>query len=78
MKELKNPVSYGKDIAADFKVQSPGTLIYENNKYEIKSDIIGDHFKANMLGAIILALLNGIEIKDSLNAIESFAGVKEE
>ena len=29
-----------------------------------------------MLGAIILALLNGIEIKDSLNAIESFAGVK--
>ena len=31
-----------------------------------------------MLGAIILALLNGIEIKDSLNAIESFAGVKEE
>ena len=76
MKELKNPVSYGKDIAADFKVQSPGTFIYENNKYEIKSDIIGDHFKSNMLGAIILALLNGIEIKDSLNAIESFAGVK--
>ena len=26
MKELKNPVSYGKDISADFKVQSPGTL----------------------------------------------------
>ena len=76
MKELKNPVSYGKDISADFKVQSPGTFIYENNKYEIKSDIIGDHFKSNMLGAIILALLNGIEIEDSLNAIESFAGVK--
>ena len=29
-----------------------------------------------MLGAVILAFLNGIEIKDSLNAIESFAGVK--
>ena len=76
MKELKNPISYGTDIEADFRVQSPGNFIYENNKYEIKSDIIGDHFKSNMLGAIILALLNGIEIKDSLNAIESFAGVK--
>ena len=76
MKELKKPVSYGTDISADFRVLSPGNFIYENNKYEIKSDIIGDHFKSNMLGAIILALLNGIEIKDSLNAIESFAGVK--
>jgi len=76
MKELKNPISYGTDISADFRVQSPGNFIYENNKYEIKSDIIGDHFKSNMLGAIILALLNGIEIKDSLNAIESFGGVK--
>jgi len=76
MKELKNPISYGTDISADFRVLSPGNFIYENNKYEIKSDIIGDHFKSNMLGAIILALLNGIEIKDSLNAIESFGGVK--
>ena len=76
MKELKKPVTYGTDISADFRVLSPGNFIYENNKYEIKSDIIGDHFKSNMLGAIILALLNGIEIKDSLNAIESFAGVK--
>ena len=76
MKELKKSVAYGKDISADFKVQSPGIFIYKNNKYEIKSDIIGDHFKSNMLGAIILALLNGIEIKDSLNAIESFPGVK--
>ena len=76
MKELKKPVTYGSDISADFRVLSPGNFIYENNKYEIKSDIIGDHFKSNMLGAIILALLNGIEIKDSLNAIESFGGVK--
>jgi len=76
MKELKKSVAYGKDTSADFKVQSPGIFIYKNNKYEIKSDIIGDHFKSNMLGAIILALLNGIEIKDSLNAIESFPGVK--
>ena len=76
MKELKKSVAYGKDISADFKVQSPGIFIYKNNKYEIKSDIIGDHFKSNMLGAIILALLNGIEIMDSLNAIESFPGVK--
>ena len=76
MKELKKPVTYGTDISADFRVLSPGNFIYENNKYEIKSDIIGDHFKSNMLGAIILALLNGIEIKDSLNAIESFGGVK--
>ena len=76
MKELKKSVAYGKDISADFKIQSPGIFIYKNNKYEIKSDIIGDHFKSNMLGAIILALLNGIEIKDSLNAIESFPGVK--
>ena len=76
MIELKKSVAYGKDISADFKVQSPGIFIYKNNKYEIKSDIIGDHFKSNMLGAIILALLNGIEIKDSLNAIESFPGVK--
>ena len=76
MKDLKNPKTYGTDISADFRVLSPGNFIYENNKYEIKSDIIGDHFKSNMLGAIILALLNGIEIKDSLNAIESFAGVK--
>ncbi len=76
MKELKKSVAYGKDISADFKVQSAGIFIYKNNKYEIKSDIIGDHFKSNMLGAIILALLNGIEIKDSLNAIKSFPGVK--
>ena len=76
MKELKKPITYGTDISADFRVLSPGNFIYENNKYEIKSDIIGDHFKSNMLGAIILALLNGIEIKDSLNAIESFGGVK--
>ena len=55
MKELKNPVSYGKDTSADFKVQSPGNFKYENNKYEIKSDIIGDHFKANMLGAITVS-----------------------
>ncbi|GIS45449.1 MAG: hypothetical protein Ct9H90mP17_2920 [Actinomycetota bacterium] len=34
-----------------------------------------DPFKSNMLGALY-CFINGIEIEDSLNAIESFAGVK--
>ena len=76
MKELKNSIAYGKHMSSDFKVKSPGIFMYEDNEYEIKSEIIGDHFKSNMLGAIILALLNGIGIEESLNAIESFPGVK--
>ena len=76
MKDLKNSVSYGKHSSSNFKVKSPGIFTYEDNEYEIKSEIIGDHFKSNMLGAIILALLNGIGIEESLNAIESFPGVK--
>ena len=76
MKDLKKSISYGKHMSSDFKVKSPGIFTYEDNEYEIKSEIIGDHFKSNMLGAIILALLNGIGIEESLNAIESFPGVK--
>src|SRR6056300_1166243 len=51
-------------------------LNFDNTEYNIETHIIGYHFISNIVGAVYLALLNGISIQDSLNAIKHFPGVK--
>ena len=72
----KNLIKYGKTEDSDFLLKSSKMFSFNNQNYEIETSIVGDHFKSNMLGAIILAKKNGIEIEDSLEAIKSFPGVK--
>ena len=76
LNSFKNIIKYGKTEDSDFLLKSSKMFSFNDQNYEIETSIVGDHFKANMLGAIILAKKNGIEIEDSLEAIKSFPGVK--
>ena len=75
-KGFNNSIKYGHDKESDFLILTPEKFLYENKEYSINSQILGDHFKSNMVGAIVLALKNGISINKSLDAISSFPGVK--
>tara|TARA_B100001996_G_scaffold31610_1_gene23959 strand:+ start:2319 stop:3635 length:1317 start_codon:yes stop_codon:yes gene_type:complete len=75
--KIKNKYfSYASKDIADFTIIYPDKFKFEGNEYKIVSNLIGIHFVSNIVGAIALAYLNGIEINDSLLAIKSFPGVK--
>ena len=70
----KHTVYSSKD-GAEYKINYPNKFIHNGKEYEIVSNLIGSHFVSNITGAVAIAFLNGIEIKDSLEAIKSFPGV---
>ena len=69
-------ITYGKYKDSNFLILNPEKFLYDNTEYNLNSNILGDHFRSNMIGAIILAMKNGISISESLDAISSFPGVK--
>ena len=69
-------ITYGKYKDSNFLILNPEKFLYDNKEYNLNSNILGDHFRSNMVGAIILAMKNGISISESLDAISSFPGVK--
>ena len=73
---FNNLVKFGKNKESDFLILTPEKFLYRKKEYTINSKILGDHFRSNMVGAIVLAMKNGISIKKSLDAISSFPGVK--
>ncbi len=76
LEKFNKSVKYGKNKGSDFLILTPEKFLYESKEYIINSQILGDHFRSNMVGAIILAMKNGISIDKSLDAISSFPGVK--
>ena len=69
-------ISYSSNKNSNYKLKADSSFEYEGKKFKIKTKLIGDHFISNITGAIALANLNGLSIKQSLNAIEHFTGVK--
>ena len=69
-------ISYSSNKNSDYKLKADSSFEYEGDKFKIKTKLIGDHFISNITGAIALANLNGLSIKQSLNAIQHFNGVK--
>ena len=61
---------------ADFYMKTKDSFIHNKTKYNFETKLIGDHFKSNIIGAVILAYQNGVKIEDSLKAVKSFPGVK--
>ncbi len=76
LEKFNKSVKYGKSKGSDFLILTPEKFLYGSKEYIINSQILGDHFRSNMVGAIILAMKNGISIDKSLDAISSFPGVK--
>ncbi len=76
LENFTKSVKYGKNKGSDFLILTPEKFLYGSKEYTINSQILGDHFRSNMVGAIILAMKNGISIEKSLDAISSFPGVK--
>ena len=76
LEKFNKSVKYGKNKGSDFLILTPEKFLYGSKEYIINSQILGDHFRSNMVGAIVLAMKNGISIKESLDAIVSFPGVK--
>ena len=69
-------ISYSSNKNSDYKLKADSSFKYGGKKFKIKTKLIGDHFISNIIGAIALANLNGLSIKQSLNAIQHFNGVK--
>lgn len=76
MNLAKDVYSYSSSDSSDIVIKDSKKIIHENTEYNIETHMIGDHFISNIVGAVYLALLNGISIQDSLNAIKHFPGVK--
>lgn len=75
-KSQKQTATYGKTKNADFYMKTKDSFIHNKTKYNFETKLIGDHFKSNIIGAVILAYQNGVKIEDSLKAVKSFPGVK--
>ena len=69
-------ISYSSTKDSNYKLESNSSFLYKDNKFKIKTKLMGDHFISNIIGAIAIANLNGLTIEQSLNAIEHFTGVK--
>ena len=76
MNLAKDVYNYSSSDSSDIVIKDSKKIIYENTEYNIETHMIGNHFISNIVGAVYLALLNGISIQDSLNAIKHFPGVK--
>ena len=75
--ELSRKVySYSSSEGSEIFLKDAQTISHEDSEYLIETNMIGDHFKSNIAGAIYIAYLNGISIQDSLTAIKHFPGVK--
>ena len=75
--ELSRKVySYSSSEGSEIFLKDAQTISHEDCEYLIETNMIGDHFKSNIAGAIYIAYLNGISIQDSLTAIKHFPGVK--
>ena len=76
----KNIATFGKDdvaefCAADIKQTLEGmdfVLKYQHKKYEVITNVLGDHHVYVVLPAIICAKLMGMEIEDAIVALDRF------
>jgi len=76
--------TYAIDNKADLKAENIKfsientmfNLIYENQRYEVKTSLIGKFNVSNILASISLAITKNIKIENIINSIESFKSVK--
>ena len=75
--KIKNKyTTYSSLVDSNLKIKYPNKFIKDNKEYEIVTNLIGSHFISNIVGAIALASLNGIEVDKALEAVKTFPGVK--
>ena len=72
----KKSYSYSSLDESDITIKDSETILHDGVEFKIETNMIGDHFKSNIVGAIYVAYLNGISIQDSLLAIKHFPGVR--
>lgn len=81
--EKVETVTFGHLPACDVQVESPQvmrsgsrfTLKLGNRRYAVKTQLVGEHNIMNVAAALAAAYAMGMSVKDSVAAIESFAGV---
>lgn len=76
MKLSKKSYSYSSSGETDITLLDDTTILHEGQKFKLETNMIGHHFKSNIVGAVYLAYLNGININDSLSAVKHFPGVR--
>ncbi len=72
----KNVYSYSSTDNSEITLKGDHKFVHDGSEYAIETNMIGDHFASNIVGAICIAYLNKIPIADSLNAVKHFPGVK--
>ena len=72
----KKTYNYSSSDYSEITIKEDGVISHEGVEFSIETNMIGNHFKSNIAGAILIAYLNGISVQDSLLAIKHFPGVK--
>ena len=72
----KQNLSVSSKFQSDYKITFPASFTHMEKSYNVESKLMGEHFISNIVGAVALAKLSGIEINDSLEAVKHFNGVK--
>lgn len=81
--EKTEVITFGHLPACDLQIEnsrvmregSSFTLKLGNRRYDVKTKLVGEHNILNIAGALAAAYALGISVKDSVAALESFAGV---
>ena len=76
MELSKKTFHYSSSGKSEITIKGGSVISHEGVEFLIETNMIGDHFKSNIAGAIFIAYLNGISIQDSLLAIKHFPGVR--
>ena len=76
MELSKKAFHYSSSGKSEITIKEGAVISHEGVEFLIETNMIGDHFKSNIAGAIFIAYLNGISVQDSLLAIKHFPGVR--
>ena len=76
MELSKKAFHYSSSEKSEITIKEGAVISHNGIEFFVETNMIGNHFKSNIAGAIFIAYLNGISIQDSLLAIKHFPGVK--
>ena len=76
MELSKKAFHYSSSGKSEITIKEGAVISHEDVEFLIETNMIGNHFKSNIAGAIFIAYLNGISVQDSLLAIKHFPGVR--
>ena len=69
-------ISYGRNPKSEYRYLGSKKIVRKGTEIELNPGVPGDHFMMNSIAALANAEINGFELDKTIEAINTFSGVK--